>query len=284
MEQPAYYAIIPANVRYDKNLKANEKLLYGEITALASASGVCWASNGYFAELYGVSKVSVSNWINKLIQLGYVKSQLIYKDGSNEIDKRFLSILPTPIKENFKGGIKENFKTPIKENFKDNNTRVNNTRVNNNYNNDDDKSKAYSGLVKIFEENGFGTVSGFLATNIEKELEDFANENDGNYREAYSIISFAIEQAVNQSKRTPAYVWKVTKSYSEKKLFTLEAVKAADAKFQNDKSVKGYSNNGYGKPKKIEPSMSNVEVVDEIVDDAKYKEVMAKLKNIKTKN
>jgi len=27
-EQPNYYAIIPANIRYDNNLKANEKLLY----------------------------------------------------------------------------------------------------------------------------------------------------------------------------------------------------------------------------------------------------------------
>ena len=29
-----YYAVIPAPVRYSKKLKANEKLMYGEITAL----------------------------------------------------------------------------------------------------------------------------------------------------------------------------------------------------------------------------------------------------------
>ena len=30
-EQPNYYAIIPATVRYDNNLKSAEKLLYGEV-------------------------------------------------------------------------------------------------------------------------------------------------------------------------------------------------------------------------------------------------------------
>ena len=38
-----YYAIIPAKVRYDKNLKPAEKILYGELTALSNKNGYCHA-------------------------------------------------------------------------------------------------------------------------------------------------------------------------------------------------------------------------------------------------
>lgn len=71
-EHPSYYAIIPAEVRYDATLRPNEKLMYGEISALASATGECWASNRYFAELYGVSTQAASKWIKNLETRGYI--------------------------------------------------------------------------------------------------------------------------------------------------------------------------------------------------------------------
>ena len=124
-EQPNYYAILSAEVRYDENLTANAKLLYAEITALLNMNGECFATNKYFSNLYKKSIVTVSKWVSELVSNGYITTYYTYKGGTKEIDRRYISIL--------KGGIKENKKGGIKENFKDNNTSINtNTTYSNN--------------------------------------------------------------------------------------------------------------------------------------------------------
>lgn len=115
----SYYAIIPANVRYDKELTPNAKLLYGEITALCNEKGFCWASNSYFAKLYEVKKETISRWISLLEQNGYIKTELIYKEGTNEIINRYIQINHEPIDEKVN--------TPIDEKVKENTTVINNT-------------------------------------------------------------------------------------------------------------------------------------------------------------
>lgn len=73
---PSYYAVIPASVRYCKSLPPAAKLLYGEITALCSVQGFCWASNSHFADLYDVKVRAVQLWIAALAKEGFVRVQL----------------------------------------------------------------------------------------------------------------------------------------------------------------------------------------------------------------
>ena len=130
-DKPNYYSILPANVRYDKRLKPNEKLLYSEITALANTTGECWANNNYFAELYDVTPQTISTWISHLKELNYITIKILYKENSKEIDKRLIGInenLNTYYEKSYEG-IKENLNTPIKKNLKENNTSINNTRL-----------------------------------------------------------------------------------------------------------------------------------------------------------
>lgn len=66
-----YYGILPAEVRYDKELPANAKLLFVEITALCRKQGYCWATNAYFAELLGATERTVTRWVKILCDKGY---------------------------------------------------------------------------------------------------------------------------------------------------------------------------------------------------------------------
>lgn len=71
-DKPNYYAVLTADVRYDKNLRCSEKLMYAEITALSNKDGYCTASNEYFAELYGVTTKAVSGWVSNLKSRQYI--------------------------------------------------------------------------------------------------------------------------------------------------------------------------------------------------------------------
>jgi DNA-binding transcriptional ArsR family regulator len=112
MTKPNYYAIIPADVRYS-NLKPNAKLLYGEITALSGKLGYCYATNNYFAELYGVSKNTISSWISDLKKLGFI-TVIVERNDKKQIIKRCI-------------GITKKIDTPILKKIKGNSTSINNT-------------------------------------------------------------------------------------------------------------------------------------------------------------
>jgi SOS-response transcriptional repressor LexA len=124
VENKSYYAIIPAEVRYDEDLTPNAKLLYAEITALTNEKGYCWATNNYFAKLYKTSPITISRWIRALKEKGYITTDILYKEGTNAIDKRYIQIC--------KEGINKNVNRGINKNVKENNININN-KINNIY-------------------------------------------------------------------------------------------------------------------------------------------------------
>ncbi len=96
-ERPNYYSILPADVRY-ADIPPTAKLLYSEITSLTNAYGYCFATNDYFAELYGVHKKSISRLIKSLEDARFIKIEMTYKKDSKEIEFRKIRLeqLPAP--------------------------------------------------------------------------------------------------------------------------------------------------------------------------------------------
>jgi len=108
---------IPKQIWECPALTLQEKVFFTEIESLDNEDG-CFASNGYFAEFFGLSKTRVSLVIKSLIEKKYITSLIIYKEGTKEILKRVLKVC-------YIGYVIE-VKDPPQGKLKDNNT-VNNT-------------------------------------------------------------------------------------------------------------------------------------------------------------
>lgn len=133
-----YYTLLPPNVRYDDRLTGDEKVLFSEILFLSQKNGYCFASNSYLSNLFGVTKVCISNRISNLKKYRYIDTEIIYKENSKQIEKRKIYILNNTLLKESLIGINKDFKTPIKQpngegikrTFKDNITRDNITSTN----------------------------------------------------------------------------------------------------------------------------------------------------------
>jgi len=110
-----------------KDLTLQEKVFIAEISSLDKGPKRCYASNGYFAEFFGLSRKRVSFIINSLCQKECIKSEIDTKAGN----RRKLWVCPR------KQGdpIPESGDTPIPENEEQDNT--DNDRENKEDNNKD---------------------------------------------------------------------------------------------------------------------------------------------------
>lgn len=159
MSAPGYFAVVPADVRYHKNLCANAKLLYAEITALADRTGICWASNDYFAELYQVDKKTISRWISQLNSYGFIEVKLQKSQGN----KRQIGIhknVHTYTQNNHEVSTKKCI--PIRK--KVTSINMNNNTINNTMNE--------RGALSFFQDN-FPTEFERLMMQFKKQIDDF---------------------------------------------------------------------------------------------------------------
>lgn len=87
-EKPGYYAILPADVRYDTELSSTAKLMYAEITALSNTFGYCTAKNKYFAELYNVDVRHIRRVLSELSDRDFIKIEVYGKTRKIFITRR----------------------------------------------------------------------------------------------------------------------------------------------------------------------------------------------------
>lgn len=137
--ESSYFLMLTYDVLTDQRLTDLQKLLYAAITGLCKQKGYCWASNAYFEKLFNKSTKVISNAITTLVELGYLKREIIYKRKEDkngqiittkQIAFRKLSIILNRVEENTP--IVKNDNTPMmKKDQEINNNLINNISSNN---------------------------------------------------------------------------------------------------------------------------------------------------------
>ncbi|EJE32950.1 DnaD domain protein [Staphylococcus epidermidis NIH08001] len=199
-DQPSYYSIITANVRYDNRLTDSEKLLFAEITSLSNKYGYCTASNNYFAKLYQVVKETISRRISKLQSLGYLKVELV-KQGNEVKQRKIYPMTQSSIP------IDAEINTPIDAKVKESNTRFNNTRINRDRDDVTNSFKYISNNLEIIQ-------SPLKAQQLEEAIKDFKDNK-------LEIVTVATDYCKENSKGVN-YLIKVLENWSKDGVDTKE--------------------------------------------------------------
>mgnify|MGYP001216075081 FL=1 len=212
MTRKSYYAVIPADVRYDEDLPANAKLLYGEITVLCNERGYCWASNSYFAKLYKVSVRTVQTWINALEKKGYINRVNVW-DKDNHVEKRIIRLGTQITDEN-------SFIPPRKKNHAGYEKNFMENITNNN-------KEEEANPVKLFETN-FYPLTPVQMDSLWKWVDDFNGNTE--------VICMAIKETALKNPTSPfKYLERILIDWHKRKLFTKDDVLREKKKYEANK-------------------------------------------------
>ena len=85
---PAYWAVLPAGIRYDDRIPANAKLLYAEISSLTGKTGYCFAPDAYFAGLYRLTERTIRSLLRALEEQGYIRVEREAGEHNATVERR----------------------------------------------------------------------------------------------------------------------------------------------------------------------------------------------------
>jgi len=84
-----WYAVLTADVLYDRNLTDTQKILYAVISNLCDENGECYPSNGYLANIMNSSEETIRRHLQALEGKGYVYRHMRV---NNVLRQRYLQI------------------------------------------------------------------------------------------------------------------------------------------------------------------------------------------------
>lgn len=129
------FLMLTYDILTDERLNDFERILYSAITGLCRKEGYCWASNAYIAKMLNKSESRVIDSITKLVNLGYLKREVVYKKKKDKdgkiITTKQISFRKLFVVINNGGSVKYNTGGSVENNTLLDNNIINNPSISN---------------------------------------------------------------------------------------------------------------------------------------------------------
>ncbi len=160
------FLMLTYDILTDERLTDFERILYSAITGLCRKEGYCWASNAYIAKMLNKSESRVIDSITKLVNLGYLKREVVYKKKKDKdgkiITTKQISFRKLFVVINNGGSVKNNTGGSV----------INNTLLDNN----------------IINNPSISNISKDILTNSATEAQDRKNEINNNTNMGNEVV------------------------------------------------------------------------------------------------
>jgi DnaD/phage-associated family protein len=232
---------IPIEIWESDELRITEKVLLAEVKSFENKKEACFASNKHFADFLGLKPSSVANMIGDLVKRGFLNRKIKYKNGTKQIERRYLRVTNKyyPVYEGSSKNedpLHSNVNTPsylsdppLHSNVKGTNTRttkqITNVVVN--------KRNAFT----VFEQSGFGLLSGTIINNINIWIDDFKDKGSTE-QEADELVSLALTKADENGVRRWNYAHAILKNWLNKGFTKPSDVEAHEKQREQSQEMK----------------------------------------------
>lgn len=261
---PAYFIQVPLDMLSSYDLTPTDYLVFGQIYTMLNVTQKCFMSNANMGKKLGIKANTVQKSVSKMKKLGLIETNLIYKDGSKEVDKRFITLTPhdvyhhprgrqspTPRDENHGGGGREST-----------DNRLTNRLLNRSSSSGDDFVNEQPSSNHAFDEYQklWGFPNAIALQDLTEWIDSYSDE----------LVTYAIQIAGRNnvtSRGAYKYIDKVLTAWKNEKVTTVEQAKKQNEEHNNRIDREFKARKSYNKRPNIKETLP-----DWAKDDYKPKE------------
>lgn len=243
---PNFFTQIPSYVMSSKELNSTDKCVYGVIYTMLNTTRKCFMSNERIGNDIGLSKKTVSKTITKLVRAGLLNVRLTYKNGTKEVDKRYITLrnMPMPQLEHtpmpqLEHSPHSNRGIPLPQSGQDNKSL---NKLINSSSSSTQNEITLQNVISNIQRSNIGMLNGKNISDLQVWTKDMPTD----------VINYAVDIAADNNATSFKYIDSILSAWYQKNIKSIEEAKAygtrnkQKSKQQNNQSLRGVESEEYG--------------------------------------